>query len=189
VDPNGQAPLPANLLQFYNALFDADLASVDVQTDLTAMLMTRVAGKGAITDDATVYLNSHYRDEYEKGTTDGYSLLGHELVHVLQYQVLGVGMFRRSYAQNYLANREAGLGDYSAYKGIGQELVASLVESLLENFFDNNKGIREKLRKGLALSPQELEKVKSILPTASRNGQLGPGLQFIQGFLIYVPAR
>src|ERR1700730_17345051 len=70
VDPTGLDPLPANLAQFFGAFFGADFSHVDVQTGLTARIVTGIAGGArGVTIGSTIYLSTDEREGYSARST------------------------------------------------------------------------------------------------------------------------
>src|ERR1700730_5556606 len=187
VDPTGLDPLPANLAQFFGAFFGADFSHVDVQTGLIARMVTRIAGSaGGVTIASTISLNPRVAEGYTARNAGSLGLVGHELTHVLQYEVLGVNRFLQAYLQEYNYNRTQGQSDDQAYRNIIQEEVAYRVQGVLDGFLVNHQEIAEKLESGQSLNQEELNLVSNALSEAAKNGEFKTGFQFIQGFLVYV---
>jgi hypothetical protein len=188
VDPNGLKPLPANWSVFFWYFLGPEFAlKPDIHTGLMASAVTSLAGAGAVTHDFDIYLSARAGNEFEKQNPDVVPLIGHELVHVLQYQHLGSNLFLQSYLQNYVANRHAGMSDYEAYSKIIQEAVAKQIETAIANFLKANPDIKETLESGtLPLSQEQIDRIASGLAQAEQDGTIKKGYQFIEGFLVRV---
>ncbi len=73
---------------------------------------------------------------------EGIKLLGHELVHTLQFRALGP-LFLQGYLQNYSFNRiegngVAGMTHRDAYRNIQAEDLAFAVGNVISDFLTNN---------------------------------------------------
>jgi hypothetical protein len=76
-----------------------------------------------------IYYNSV--SDYDPTTVFGLAELGHELTHVMQQRIMGVGPFTTQYVGEYLANRAKGMSPEDAYENISFEVSARKVEGLL----------------------------------------------------------
>ena len=186
VDPSGEEPLEPSLLQFFNAFYDADFSSVDLEKGFLAHLITDKAN-ATMTFGDTILLTSKDTEELDAKTPDGIATLGHELAHVLQYWVLGNARFLDAYLQQYKYNREAGMSDYKAYRNTIAEDAAWKVESVIRDFLNHDLQILVKLQTGQQLTKEEVNRVQGALVEASKQGKFKFGYQFVQGFLIYIP--
>ena len=186
VDPNGLEPLDAKLLQFFNAFFDADFARVDIQTGLLAQAITGIAGAEGVTLGENIYLSPEAARDYEKRNRSAIRLVGHELTHTLQYRHLGTQRFLSGYLQHYSFSRTSGDTPDQAYRNIILEDIAFRVGSVIGDFLRTNPEIQGRLESGQSLSQQYLQQIDSALADAAKSGKFKTGLQFIQGFLVYI---
>lgn len=84
---------------------------------------------GAMTVDNDIYYRS--ASDYNPTTVDGLAAVGHELMHVMQQRIMGVGAFTTKYVGEYLANRAKGMSPQKAYENISFEKAAYKVQELL----------------------------------------------------------
>lgn len=101
VDPDGYAPIPPELLRFYNAHFGADFSNVSLHVS-EAVART---GNLGVTFGNHVFLSPKTMREVQAFDRHGIGVLGHELVHVLQYRSLGIPRFLEFYAFDIHAQR------------------------------------------------------------------------------------
>ncbi len=184
VDPDGLEPLEANVLQFFNRWFGADFSSTQLFLDsrLVPNKNTAIAlGNFVFVEPGETSSGVRRR------TLEGLALLGHELDHVRFYQIVG-GAFYGAYVGNYLENRfkGEGAGHNEAYLGIVFEELARKTEARVRTFLQQHPDILEKLISGEPLSEADLEAINADVEEHARSGGLKKGLQFIQGFLVYV---
>jgi RHS repeat-associated protein len=187
VDPNGQEPLPANLLHFFNVLFDSDFSMVDIQSGIVGHVVAAEAHADAVTVGATVFLAKSEDAGYEAGAPGSLALIAHELTHVLQYNVLGVARFLQIYVHDYDQNKVNGMSDYDAYKHLVVEEIADRVQGIAQGILDKNPDIASTLASGQELTEEQAQGVADAFDAASAAGVFKTGYQFVQGFLVYVP--
>ena len=88
----GGSPLPEGTRNQMEGAFGADFSGVRVHTNSGAVQMNQELGAQAFTHGNDVYFNS---GKYDPGSTEGNSLLGHELTHVVQQNHLQPSIVQR----------------------------------------------------------------------------------------------
>jgi hypothetical protein len=182
VDPNGLEPLDAVLQQFFNAALGDDFSDVGVNLD--SSLVPR--GYLALTFGRQVFLGQEASVDFGRRSSSSIALIGHELVHVQQYRALGLSGFVRLYISDYIGRRSAGLRHGDAYDNLLFEVVARQFRMSVSGFLEGHPDILTKLREGTKLSDKDLATVRDAFNKALQSSHLRPGLQFIQGVLVYV---
>ena len=166
IDPDGLDPLPAGLLQFFNAVFKSNFGNVDIQTGRLARLVTKAAdGADAVTLGPKIFLSADAAQEYEARTRDAIALIGHELMHVQQYRLMPeVHLnFFSLYFGNYLANRTSGQSANQAYQNITFEKQGFDAQRRIREFLERYGDIFRRLAEGEKLTPEEIKLVEREL--------------------------
>jgi len=181
VDPNGQEPLDPILLMFYNRFLGNDFSRVDIQSGFFfGGAITKPFGNAGMTIGNQVFLNSAL--DFPK-TQFSLEVAGHELTHTVQFNTLGKTEFLVSYLMTYAIFKvPGGMSHDDAYNHIPYEVLANRAGSKLEDLFDAHPDILEKLENGEALTKTDWEEIDKYKPFKE-------GLQFIDGFLVYVAPK
>ncbi len=89
----GGQPLPSSERAFFEPRFGADFSSVRLHTDTVAGETARRVNARAFTIGRDIVFSS---GQYNPGTTEGRSLMAHELTHTIQQRSGGAGIGNRS---------------------------------------------------------------------------------------------
>ncbi len=108
-------------------------------------------------------------------------MIGHELIHVGQYQKLGKLGFARKYLSEYRKNRKEGASKKEAYEAISFERRASDFQDAVNSFLADNPGILNNIQEGEELNESDTESVRDAIREALSECQLREGYQFIEG--------
>jgi hypothetical protein len=167
VDPDGLDPIPTNLLQFYNALFGANFAGVDIRTgrDASVVFSLTIGDMRGLTLGPYIFLRSDAARQFNGRTSDGIALVGHELTHVLQFagSDFVLGSFLSPYLHDFTANLVDGQAFMRAYQNIREEIVARSIEIRISRFLVDHKELFDKLMAGQSLTDEELDIVRAEL--------------------------
>ena len=82
----GGSALPGNTQQFMESRFNADFSGVRIHTDSTAASLSRSVNAQAFAHGSDIYFNS---GKFSPDSTEGKTLLAHELTHTLQQGATG----------------------------------------------------------------------------------------------------
>jgi len=136
IDPSGLFPLSQcakdKLAPFFPGL---NLDNVDIQYGIPGYVPGSPSG---YTLGNTIYLDPSAHDE---GSARGLGLIGHELVHVQQYQDAGgVPGMGAQYISDYLGNRMNGMDHDGAYRAIPYEREAYALGREIEGQLNSMSG-------------------------------------------------
>ncbi len=176
IDPNGKEPLDPKLLLFYNRILGGDFSRVDIQSGMIGDAVTKPLSNLGMTVGQQVFMNS---DLGFPSTQFSLEVAGHELTHTVQYDMFGKARFLGRYFMTYeMSHTIGGLSPNDAYNNIPYEVLANYAEKKLNAFFTSHPGITSKLENGDALTRTDWSEVKKFQV-------FKPGLQFIDGYLVY----
>ena len=117
------APLPPNVMKALTPYFEGfNLNQVRVWQGLPWYVMD---GIDAYTSNYDIYFAP---GAYNTTTARGIALIGHEVLHVQQYEIYGPVGFRLRYLWEYAMGRLSGLGHQKAYESISFERDAFALE-------------------------------------------------------------
>jgi hypothetical protein len=189
VDPDGMAPIEANVRALLEAFFGASLGHIDVQSGINAYVITKIAGAQGVTIGDTIYLSLEGKAAYTSKSAEGIQLLAHEITHTFDYQRLGIPGFLANYVgiQAFRGFMATASQD-AAYHSITFERRAYATEGVLRDFLqtDAGKAIVEKLQAGGSISAADRQALDAFLVDKITNGQLRLGFQFVEGELVFV---
>ena len=112
IDPTGLDPLASCLKDFFSNIFPGlDLDAVQIHNQLPWWTRYAPINVGAITLGNDIYFDGSY-DPFSPG---GVARIGHELVHVAQWDRAGVVNFTSLYFRSYVANWIGGMNRLNAY--------------------------------------------------------------------------
>jgi hypothetical protein len=104
---------------------------------------------------------------------------GHELTHTVQYDMFWKESFLGRYFMTYeMSHTIGGMSRQDAYNNIPYEVLANYAEKKLKAFFTSHAAITTKLENGDALTRADWDEVKKFQV-------FRPGLQYIDGYLVY----
>lgn len=94
VDPDGYEPIPPEQLRFLTAYFGHDFSNVSLHTGwYGALIAWMYGGQWGVTVGNQIYLSPSAVRAVRSSSPEGMAGLGHELTHVLSYEVLGARFF------------------------------------------------------------------------------------------------